>query len=500
MKSILNRLNPLLRPIPLIGLVVLIAAVCGSGYFYAGQPRDDLKKRTFIKLAEIRDSKKEEVRNYFDSVRALAYSAQRDATLRTHFLAFQEKPENARLEYQLDEYCINKYGVFYDILFIDTDGLIFHSIRKEADYRTNLFHGKWSTTRLARQIKGGKEDVFVEYEFYKPSDEPAAFFAVTLKEGEKRNGWIVLQSAINQVNTILSDHAPLGRTGEIYLVNREQLMLTDSRFMEDSTILKLKVNTLAVKEAMTYSRGERILEDYRGVRVFSSFEKFRIFGTEWIIIAEIDEDEVITEHYRRHKQYLLERILPALPPPQSGRSKVLTRLPAGKRVDINEYAQAESGQRLNTYGVAACTAVAIHFPDRFSYLAHISPADKLYDDHWTTALWHTNPRGNFLDKLIQRIRHYRIYPHELKRLEFTIVAPHADSIGNAIDTILANGIEITNIKFIYNPGAIGANVSLDGRSGDLLVQWYDEKSTFLQPASGVRDLGKIIKTFAGREA
>ncbi len=499
MRDILKKLRLVFRPIPLIILGVLLAGFFCSGLWYSGQPRGDLNKQTFSKLARIRDSKIRAVNDYFSSIHELAFGIRGDEIMRTYFKAFQPTTPDATWEYRLDEYCIAKYGVFYDILFVDTTGLIFHSLRKESDYRTNLFSGKWSDTRLAQKLKGGTEEVFVEYEYYRPSDEPAAFFAVALKEGERRMGWIVLQSAINQVNTILRDRESLGRTGEVYLVNREQLMLTDSRFMEDSTILKLKINTLAVKEAMAYSKGERIIEDYRGVRVFSSFEKFRIFGTEWIIISEIDEDEVITEHYRRHKRYFIKQILKTLSEPQPDRGATSARLPTGKRIDINEYAQSESGQWLNTYGVAACTAVAIHFQDRFSYLAHISPTDKLYGGTWLETLWRSHQRGNFLDELIQQIRHYRVYPHELKNLTFTIVAPHSDSIENAIDTILANGIEITNIKFMYNPGAIGANIALDGRSGDMTVQWYDRKSMRHQQTSTVLSLGAMIKEIADRQ-
>lgn len=51
-----------------------------------------------------------------------------------------------------------------------------------------------------------------------------------------------------------------------------------------------------------------IIKDYRGVSVFSTFEQFDVFENSWIIIVEIDEDEVITNHYQKYKNYYLPKI------------------------------------------------------------------------------------------------------------------------------------------------------------------------------------------------
>lgn len=156
-------------------------------------------------------------------------------------------------------------------------------------------------------------------------------------------------------------------------------MLSESRFLEDDTILKQKVDTRAVMQALRDNKGERIIRDYRGIRVFSSFEKFELFNSTWIIIVEIDEDEIITEHYRRHKSYYQDRIIRYLAE-RSRQEKPLieieeTRL---KRVEMNEFAKGTPGTVLQTAGVSVCTAVVISYPGRFAYLVHISPTDDIY--------------------------------------------------------------------------------------------------------------------------
>ena len=91
---------------------------------------------------------------------------------------------------------------------------------------------------------------FVEFEYYPPSNEAAAFFSVVLTDDEKHIGWVVLQCETNSLNAILQQKKGLGRTGEVYLVNKKKLMLSESRFMADSTILRQKVDTQAVLQAI----------------------------------------------------------------------------------------------------------------------------------------------------------------------------------------------------------------------------------------------------------
>ncbi len=82
-----------------------------------------------------------------------------------------------------------------------------------------------------------------------------------------------------------------GSTREAYLVNKDKLMVTASRFMQD-TFLKQPVNTGAV----TYSIDNQkpfsgICEDYRGEKVLS-FTRF-IKEPGWILIVETDLHEAL---------------------------------------------------------------------------------------------------------------------------------------------------------------------------------------------------------------
>ncbi len=91
----------------------------------------------------------------------------------------------------------------------------------------------------------------------------------------------------------------LRKTMEVYLVNRDRLMLTESIFIKDS-VLKTKVDTLPVDECL---RGTKEIaafyNDYRGVEVAGASMCLPLL--KWTLLAEADSSEVLAplnEMYR----------------------------------------------------------------------------------------------------------------------------------------------------------------------------------------------------------
>ncbi|MFQ6618280.1 MAG: PAS domain S-box protein, partial [Fidelibacterota bacterium] len=81
----------------------------------------------------------------------------------------------------------------------------------------------------------------------------------------------------------------VGKTGETYIVNRNKLMITESRFLED-VILKQMVDTQPVRLAL--EQGEEMLgdyPDYRGVPISGASMILNELG--WVILTEIDFSE-----------------------------------------------------------------------------------------------------------------------------------------------------------------------------------------------------------------
>lgn len=488
------------RKTNLIFAAVFVALFLLTGLFFAVDwPATDLKTATFKRLTALRTEKKKELINYFKDIYKSADRIRDDEFMHTCFrYLLAGNDDQSGVEFPLDRHFVQYYGDFYDILFVDADGYVFHSIRRESDYQTHLFDGELADTKLVRQLKKSPEKTFVEYEFYPPSGEPAAFFAAPVIENGRPQGWFVLQCAVNQVNTILTSRENMGRSCEVYLVNQARLMLSDSRFIEDSTILKRRVNTNAVREALQGTVGQRLIQDYRGVQVFSTYEKFSLFNTSWIIIAEIDASEVITDHYRSNPAGVQDKMLPYLESATLGSSPPVKRLSkTAQRVDMNEYAKISTGGVLQTYGVASCTAVAILLPGQFAYLAHISPNDMIYRKGFWSTFYKSNARSDFLGELIRRIKYYDVYPYQLLQLEFVIVAPHARGFAYAVEKILGSGMDLKNIRFMYAPRFQGANILVDPQNGLVEVKWYSENAVQWSSNKGVDNLESVYKKIIG---
>ena len=99
----------------------------------------------------------------------------------------------------------------------------------------------------------------------------------------------MLQIPIEQIDSIMQERTGLGETGETYLVAADKLFRSDSRLVEDSTILDpfYTVNTEAVNKALAGVTGQAIVRNFKDIPVLSAYSPLEIPGLKWIIAAEI---------------------------------------------------------------------------------------------------------------------------------------------------------------------------------------------------------------------
>ncbi len=187
------------------------------------------------------------------------------------------------------------YG-YYDLFLISNDGEIVYTVARESDFATNLISGAYSKENIATAFKKGKEKItLVDFQNYSPSnDDPASFMAAPIFNGEgKKTGVLVLQIPLDKINEIMLERSGMGESGETYIVGQDYLMRSDSRFEEESTVLKRTIKTEAVEQAFSLNANAIIMDDYRGVTVLSAFNKLKIPGLNWVILSEIDYEEVL---------------------------------------------------------------------------------------------------------------------------------------------------------------------------------------------------------------
>ncbi len=125
--------------------------------------------------------------------------------------------------------------------------------------------------------------------FYKTNCVSINAPITSAKTRGKPLGVIILCYDLDVLNQITTNRTGMGATGEVYLVNRDKTMLTDSRFIAN-TSLRQPVDTEPVRKILEDGREMTgIYADYRGIPVAGASAYIPEYG--WILLAEIDEAE-----------------------------------------------------------------------------------------------------------------------------------------------------------------------------------------------------------------
>ena len=443
---------------------------------------ENYKRNTLQSLDSITISQKNKLVQYLKTIRSLASNAIKDKALLSFFkqkIAFQkikdkELPkeiiEKAKsVESNLISHYITNYNQFYNILMIDADGNIIYTIRKEKALNQNIFDKKFANTLLYKKLKNNTNESFVDFQFYEISNEPSAFFIEPIFEENRLMGWFVLQFSITKINSIFDRSDKLGETGEVILVNKNHYMLTDSRFIPESTILKQQLADNNITEKFKLKEGHKTVTDYRGYKVISSFKVFHFWDSEWLIIAKINQAEVLTDYFKNHTAQFYNCLESAL---KSRKYEYMnfSPLPNQKEVNIDEIKRIEQSETVHTKGLSTCTGLLVYLPNKFAYLAHISPYDKIYNETKTDIVGH----------LMNRIDYIEISKAQKQLLKFIIVAPEIATAKNITNRLINEGIFLNQIKLLTKGDNRSSEITYQcGKSDAVITMHINDKVTYL---------------------
>ncbi|MBE1300944.1 MAG: HAMP domain-containing protein [Alteromonadaceae bacterium] len=193
---------------------------------------------------------------------------------------------------------------YYDIFLVDPEtGVVFYSVFKELDYATSLLTGPYANSNFAEVFKLSVKNQSIhtaDFKRYQPSYEaPASFQAAPVKVDGRLEAILVFQLPIEPINEIMASRAGMGNTGETYLVGEDRLMRSDSYLQPSTHSVSAsfanpqvgRVDTEAVNQALKGKPGTRIITDYLGNPVLSSFAELKLGDFSWVILAEMDEAE-----------------------------------------------------------------------------------------------------------------------------------------------------------------------------------------------------------------
>jgi signal transduction histidine kinase len=229
-----------------------------------------------------------------------------------------------------------------DLVDAETGTIVFSTVMKN-DFGINILESSYSKTKLSelfKDVRSGTRSNYCRLIDFEPSvasaNIPASFVAAPIIDNNKTIGVVIVQISVTHINNVMTSNnnwraEGLGGTGETYIVGSDYTMRTDSRFFiqepdeyfrrlskigtdanlisnirsRATSILLQKVRTTATQEALSGKTDTKIINDYRGISVLSSFTPLQIPGVQWVILAEIDASEAFRSVYELRERLIL---------------------------------------------------------------------------------------------------------------------------------------------------------------------------------------------------
>jgi methyl-accepting chemotaxis protein len=187
---------------------------------------------------------------------------------------------------------------YYDLFLIDLNGNVVLTVAKEADFAQNLNeNAALKTSGLADAYRGALNKGFHITDFapYAPSNNiPASFMASQVRDNQGNIiGVVALQLSVTALSNSVNTDQGMGETGDLFLVGKDGMYRSISRFdkKENDVVLKKTVPDVYQKE---HAPGEEIRGYNRDKAMMATIAKVDDgLGLGWKVVAEQSQDEVL---------------------------------------------------------------------------------------------------------------------------------------------------------------------------------------------------------------
>ncbi|MDT8339090.1 MAG: HAMP domain-containing protein, partial [Sulfurimonas sp.] len=313
--------------IQILLLITLSLTLLGAvaTYIASSKSKDALLESSYANLTALRDVKKSQIEAFFrDCIRDIDVLANSNnlQNITWDLLSVYDdlevkedepfpvndpsaKEERLPHEVYFQKY-LKEYG-YSDIYVIGAKhGHVIYSAKKESDYGTNLTYGPLKGSVLSQVYKKSLQNnrpTFVDMRPYQVDGNlPAMFIATPIVVNAEVKAVLVFKINNDAIKNIMRYRKGYGKSQEDYLVGPDKLMRSDSFLDPKNHSLEASfadattgsVDTEASKEALSGKTDTKIVVDYNGNSVLSSFSAISIGKDfKWAILSEIDEAEVL---------------------------------------------------------------------------------------------------------------------------------------------------------------------------------------------------------------
>ena len=295
-KSVKNKIMALV----LLVVLICITAVGGLGYFSGRAAIERQIKDNLLAIAESRETAILLLLKFrFEEIEILATNEiLQNIVERQNKVEGGETVDRGALKRDTDSFVgteLPEYSQvapsFYDYRFMGKTGKVYFSTDAQ-----EIGKDLSADERFKMGLKGKfLGDIKLDEKTGKPYRENILPIFSHQPVHKEPIGVVMVKTRVDVLNEITTNREGMGESGEVYVVDKDGYMITDSRFIKDA-ILKQKVDTEPVR---LFQREKKVMTgiypDYRGVPVLGASMgdeialEFAYLG--WTILAEIDVKE-----------------------------------------------------------------------------------------------------------------------------------------------------------------------------------------------------------------
>ena len=304
----------------IISLIILATVLT---FVSISESKEALMKKSYSGLTSARDSKAQQISNFFaeriGDINVMAEGKDVEELVEDLIQVHNDLDVQSDVDFPVSDPLVKEkialhekffqkyakeYG-YYDIFIIGAEhGHVMYTQAKESDFGANVGSGSLKDSGLGeayKKVKELKRPVFIDMAPYAPSaGAPAMFLGAPVYTDGEMKSIVVLQISDASINKIMQFRKGYGDSQEDYLVGQDELMRSDSFLDPKGHSLKAsfannaKVDTEASKDALSGKSDTKIVTDYNGNPVLSSYAPVKIGqDLKWAILSEIDEAEVL---------------------------------------------------------------------------------------------------------------------------------------------------------------------------------------------------------------
>lgn len=274
-----------------------------------------LTRTVIADMASIADKKADQIETYINERRVDMRLLSHFPDIRSTFAGLQAgyssgidstayRQATAHAEKLLAELATG-YG-YYDMLLINPAGEVIFSLKKEADFHTNMRTGPYRGTVLGRGFQQSMallSTEFSPFDSYAPSaNKTAAFITTPLLRDGLPVGVLAAQINLDILQPLIEDRIGLGESGEAILAQQMEGRVTYTshlHHLDNNGLFKqipIEDAAAPMQHALRGERGQGLSVDYAGHDVVAAWRYLP--GLQWGMVVKIDAEEVLASLIR----------------------------------------------------------------------------------------------------------------------------------------------------------------------------------------------------------